>query len=284
MTINKTQIAKDTNVHRRTLYYQPKLPAKDGQLKQLIVETWKDKTYAAYGHKRLALHLKVNKKRMLRVMNKFNLKPPRRRAKKPAKPADVGNPEVKLPNLLWNEETKQFRGFVKPNQDWAQDFTYLWFMGRFWYLATAIDVYTKEIVGFAISDTHDTELVLEALKNALDYTGTLPEILHSDQGSEYTSEQYQSYVTKLGIKLSYSRKASPWQNGFQESYYNNFKLDLGHPTQFTNPGELAEGIYQTIYYYNTKRIHTSIKMTPRQFHEHYKSLLNPADSIHQVSV
>lgn len=284
MIINKTQVAKNTNVHRRSLYYQPKLPAKDEHLKQLILETWKDKTYASYGHRRLALHLKINKKRMLRVMKKFNLKPPKRRIQKPFKAEDIGKADIRRPNLLWNTETKEFTEISKPNQAWAQDFTYLWFMGRFWYLATVIDVYTKEILGFAISDTHDTKLIVEALKNALDYTGTMPEILHSDQGSEYTSEEYQHYITTLGIKLSYSRKASPWQNGFQESYYNNFKLDLGYLSQFTSVGALAEGIYQTIYCYNTKRIHTSIKMTPRQFHQQYKLLLNSADSIHQVSV
>jgi len=283
MTINKTQVAKDTKVHRRTLYYQPRLPAKDEALKQIILETWKDKTCAAYGHKRLAIHLKLNKKRVLRVMNKFNLHPPRRRAIHPRKPDDIGKEEVTLPNLLWNKDTQQFVEITRPNQAWAQDFTYLWFMGRFWYLATVIDVYTKEILGFAISDTHDTSLVLAALKNALHYTSRKPDILHSDQGSEYTAEVYQQFVMGLGIKLSYSRKSSPWQNGFQESYYNNFKLDLGHLGQFDSPGQLAEGIYQTIYCYNNKRIHTTIRMTPKQFYQQ-QLLLNSAYYISQVSV
>jgi putative transposase len=284
MTINKTQVAKDTTVHRRTLYYQPILPAKDEALKQLILETWKDKTYAAYGHKRLALHLQVNKKRLLRVMNKFKLHPPRRRVQKPVKPEDIGNPEVTLPNLLWNKDTKQFVEVTRPNQAWAEDFTYLWFMGRFWYLATVIEVYTKEILGFAISDTHDTSLVLAALKHALHYTGRIPDILHSDQGSEYTSKAYQLFVTGLDIKLSYSRKSSPWQNGFQESYYNNFKLDLGHLGQFKSPGQLAEGIYQTIYCYNNKRMHTTIKMTPKQFYEKYQLTNINADVLSGKSV
>src|SRR3989344_1149488 len=145
MAIKKTQVAADASVSRRSLYYHPKLPAKDEALKQLILTTWKDKTYAAYGHKRLALHLKLNKKRILRVMKKFNLHPPRRRTKQPVKPEDIGKEEVKLPNLLWNKDAKQFVEITHPNQAWAQDFTYLWFMSRFWYLATVIDVYTKEI-------------------------------------------------------------------------------------------------------------------------------------------
>jgi transposase InsO family protein len=193
--------------------------------------------------------------------------------KKPIKPEDIGNPEVTYPNLLWLEEAKTFRVLVKPNEAWAEDFTYMWFMGKFWYVATVIDVYTREILGFAISDRHDTDLILETLQHALSVTSRKPDILHSDQGSEYTSHMYQEFVTSLGIKLSYSRKASPWQNGFQESYYKNFKLDLGSTSQFQTLGKLAEGIYQTIYLYNTKRIHTALKMTPKQFYQQYQLTL-----------
>ena len=270
MTINKTQIAKDSNVSRRSLYYQSTLSVKDEALKQHILEVWKDKTYSAYGHRRLALHLKVNKKRVLRVLHKFNLRPPRRRVKHPVKPEDMGNPETGLPNLLWDTELDTFITLSEPNQAWAEDFTYLWFDNKFWYTATVIDVYTKEILGFAISDTHDTTLVLTALQNALKLTGRTPNILHSDQGREYTAIAYQTFVKEHAIQLSYSRKSSPWQNGFQESYYNNFKLDLGHTGQFRTPGELAEGVYQTTYCYNYKRIHTSIKMTPKQFYQKYQ--------------
>ena len=284
MTISKRQAAKDSGVSRRTLYYQSRLPKKDAALKQQILDTWKDKTYAAYGHKRLALHLSVNKKRICRVMKLFKLKPPRRKLKRPQKPEDAGQEPTHYPNLIWNAETKQFIEITHPNQAWAQDFTYLWFLGRFWYVATVIDVFTKEILGFAISDTHDTDLILKALAHALKITGRKREILHSDQGSEYTSKGYQKFVTRLTIQLSYSRKASPWQNGFQESYYNNFKLDLGNLSQFTDTGALAEGIYQTIYSYNYKRIHTSIKMPPKKFYEQYQLTKINADFIAGKSV
>lgn len=273
MVISKTQLAKQVIASRSSLYYKPKLPKKDLTLKEQIIQLWKDKTYSAYGHKRLALHLKLNKKRVSRVMKKFKLKQPKRRAEKPFKPEDLNNSETKHPNLLWDKKTDDFIPFTHPNQAWAQDFTYIWFMGRFWYVSTVIDIYTRKIIGFAVSDKHDTNLILQALRNALDTTEAKPEIIHSDQGSEYTSEAYQQFVIDLGIKLSYSKKSSPWQNGFQESYYNNFKLDLGNANQFETPGELAEGIYQTIFLYNTKRMHTSLKMTPQQFHQAYKLTL-----------
>jgi hypothetical protein len=95
MIINKTQIAKDGGVSRSSLYYRPKQRIKDEKLKSLILETWKDPTYAAYGHKRLYPHLHLGKKKVLRIMRLYKLKPPKRRAQTPFKPEDMNNPEVK---------------------------------------------------------------------------------------------------------------------------------------------------------------------------------------------
>ena len=64
-----------------------------------------------------------------------------------------------------------------------------------------------------------------------------------------------------------SAKASLWENGFQESYYSEFKLDLGSVERFRNLGELIESIHQTIHYYNQNRIHSALKMPPQRFPE-----------------
>lgn len=97
-------------------------------------------------------------------------------------------------------------------------------------------------------------------------TGKLPKIVHTDQGSEYCSKENISFLESLGIQISMSKKASPWENGYQESFYNNFKTDLGLEfDRFETLGELVEGIHQTITYYNKRRIHTALKMSPEQF-------------------
>lgn len=262
----KKQLAHELGVARSTLYYKPKLPTKDEQLKHGIQTVWKD--FPAYGYKRLALHLNVNKKRVQRVMRLFKLKPPRRRTKRPSKPDDLNKPELHIPNLLLDENKNQIK-ITKPDFAWAQDFTYLWFAGQWWYVATVIDIYTREILGFAFGKRHDKKLILDALEQAL-HTGRKPRVLHSDQGSEYKSEQYIQIILKHGILLSYSKKASPWQNGFQESFYNNFKLDLGYLTQFETVGELLAAIYKTIYTYNHHRIHTALKMSPKQYYQNYQ--------------
>ena len=69
--------------------------------------------------------------------------------------------------------------------------------------------------------------------------------------------------------MSFADKGSPWQHGFQESFYGKFKVDLGYMEQFKNLGELIEGVYQTIYDYNNKRRHTTLTMSPVQFKTAY---------------
>ena len=152
-------------------------------------------------------------------------------------------------------------GIYKPNQVWSKDFTYLEYLGKFIYVATLKDCFTKEIVGVNISDNHNQQLVTEAFNSAvLKYTQ--PEVVHSDQGSEYRAENYLQKIQSLGIQVSMSTKGHPWENGFQESYYNYFKLELGSPDRFQSKGELVEAIYKQVYQYNNRRIHTSIKTTP----------------------
>ena len=133
-------------------------------------------------------------------------------------------------------------------------------------MATFMDLFTREIVGFNISNHHTKEFVLEAFLDALGSLDKLPGIVHTDQGSEYCSKEYISFLESLGVQISMSKKASPWENGYQESYYDNFKTDLGLEfDRFSSGGELVAAIYSTINYYNKTRIHTRLKMSPEQF-------------------
>lgn len=260
--ITKTQIAQKLGISRGMLYYQHKRGVIDEEVRRQIEAVLAENK--AYGHKRIAPELKLNKKRILRVMKKFNMKPYRRRVKKPFKKEDMGKAAeedcVNVYKLLCP---------IAPNVVWVSDFTYIKFEGRFIYLATIMDMYTREIIGVAISRFHNQNLVMEAFMDAEKKTDTHPLYLHSDQGSEYTSETYKMYIKSKGIQISFSDKGSPWQNGFQESFYGKFKVDLGYMEQFKSIGELIEGIYQTIFYYNNKRRHTSLNMSPVQFRLNY---------------
>lgn len=263
--ISKTQIAKDAGIARSTLYYKTKREKQDEEMKKQIVIILG--LNPSYGHKRIALEFPLNKKRILRVMKKYNIKPYRQQSKSPKKPEDYGKPKTK-----WKNEIIGICP-IRPGIVWASDFTYIKFQGYFIYLATLLDVYSREIVGWNISNLHDTDLIVGALKHAIKRAGKTPIYLHSDQGSEYDAKRYEDYAKRNRILISMSAKSSPWENGFQESFYSQFKVDLGHVSRFETVEELVEAIYQTIYYYNNQRIHTSIKMAPVSFRHIYEKRL-----------
>lgn len=188
----------------------------------------------------------------------FGIKPYKRKARW-SKKKDYGQPDSGYPNLIKGSCP------IRPNIYFAGDFTRLSWNGKIVYLATFIDLFTREIVGWSLATSHTTELVTEALLDAVQTAGR-PVIVHTDQGSEYNSKEYIQLVESLGIKVSMSAKASPWENGYQESFYDNFKTDLGLEFErFETVGEFVEAIHQAIYYYNQRRIHTKLKMSPTRF-------------------
>ena len=243
---SKTTLAKKLGVCRSSLYYKAKREIQDEEMrKQILIVLGLN---PSYGHKRIALEFGLNNKRIRRVMKKFGIKPYKRRAKKFRKKDDEGREATK-----WKNEIIGFCP-IRPNIVWASDFTYIKFQGAFIYLATIIDIYTREIIGWNISTIHNTNLVLGAIKHAIQRAGKVPTYLHSDQGSEYDAKVYEDYVLGKSIIISMSHKSSPWENAFQESFYSQFKVELGLVSRFETVEELIEEIYQMIYYYNNKII------------------------------
>ena len=169
--VSKLDLAQSLGISISSLYYIPKRPRIDEEVKQQVESVMAD--HPAYGHKRIALALKLNKKRIRRIMKKFNLKPYRRKAKKWVKKADLGKPATKYQNLIIDLKV----GY--PNQIWVTDFTYIKFHGKFIYLATIMDLFTREVVGFNLSRFHNRFLVMGAVLNALENYPP-PEIIHSD--------------------------------------------------------------------------------------------------------
>lgn len=250
---SKTLRAREIGVSRGSLYYKPKIPDRDWRVKCQIETVLRDNP--SYGHRRIAWELKLNKKRIRRVMKKFGIKPYRRRGRKHKKTKNI---KVVYPNLLLLEYPSY------PNQIWVTDFTYVPFQGRTVYVATVMDVFTRRIVGLSVYTTHAVQLVLSALMNALS-NNPRPVIFHSDNGSEYGSEIFISALETVGALISRSAPGCPWENGYQESFYSQFKVDLGDPARFKTLGELVYEIYQTIYRYNHGRIHSALRMSPQQF-------------------
>jgi len=251
---NHPKLHDALGVSRSSLYYQRKKLVEDWRIKQKIEKVLED--FPSYGHKRMADALKLNKKRIRRVMKLYGIKPYRRH-RKPWKRANTKEYQV-FPNLLLTTS------LVRMNQIWVTDFTFIFWKDRFIYLATVMDIFNREIVGACVLANHSSALVIQAMVSAL-MDHKRPDIIHSDQGREHTGKMFQDFCTSAGIQISMSKKGSPWQNGYQESFYDKFKIDLGDPNRFDDLGELVYEIYQTIHIYNTTRIHTALKMSPREF-------------------
>ena len=199
--------------------------------------------------------LVLNRKRVKRVMNLFGIKPYRRRGRKWKKTKNI---QVVYPNLLLTN----FPSF--PNHIWTADFTHVNHGKKVVYITTVIDLYTRKVVGISVQTTHAVQLVIEALMMAL-YTNPRPTIFHSDNGSEYNAEVFREALETVGTQISRSAPGCPWENGYQESFHSQFKVDLGDPNRFKTLGELVYGIYQTIWTYNNTRIHSALKMPPERF-------------------
>jgi putative transposase len=245
--------ARELGVSRSTVYYTPKKPDKDWELKCRIEEVLRE--HHSYGSRRIAWHLKLNRTRVKRVMNIFGVKPYRRRGRKWKKTKNI---KVKYANLLLTNHP------LYENHIWATDFTYLPWNGRFVYVATVIDLYTRKIVGLSVYTTHAVQLTLSAFMSAI-HSNPRPTIFHSDNGSEYNAATFIEALNTVGAQISRSAPGCPWENGYQESFYSQFKVDLGDPSRFTTLGELVLAVYQAIYAYNHTRIHSALKMSPYQF-------------------
>ena len=260
---NKSHALAALNISRSNFYYQSLKDAPDSELKTKIEKVLE--ANPSYGHRRCALELKINKKKIRRIMRKYDIRPRRGRKKpvfKRSKDDALGSQ-----NLLLS----LFPLFK--NHVWVTDFTYLKWHGRFVYLCTVIDVYTREVIGVAIKTNHAALLVSEALLNAVAAEGAA-HIIHSDQGSEYRSKLFRSILVDFKMLQSMSAKGSPWQNAFQESFFGNFKVDIGDVNRFTTLGELISELYRSIYYYNTNRIHLSLGCAPKQFAQNAHAAYN----------
>jgi transposase InsO family protein len=249
----KSVCAQVLGIEHKHIYRRLRLPPKDAHLKACIQALHRQ--HPAYGHRRVALHLGINHKRTQRVMAHFNLHPPRRRRQ-----------AYSTRSTTHHTYKNRLKGLAitQLHQVWCSDLTRLVYRGTIWYLASIEDVTTRQIVARQLGKHHNSQLVLSTLQQAFK-TGATPTIFHSDQGNEFMAQRCTDYLEQRGVQISVSDVASPWQNGYCESFFGRFKHELGDLNRFDTPGEMIEALYAHIHYYNTQRIHTVLKMTPVQF-------------------
>lgn len=128
-----------------------------------------------------------------------------------------------------------------------------------------MDMATRQILAGWVGKHHNAALVLSCLKQAIMTAGCLPSYFHTDQGKEFMAQVITHYLELQGVTISVSDKASPWQNGYKESFFGRFKEEFGDINRFETDGQLIEAIYERIHYYNNYRIQTAIKMPPAAY-------------------
>jgi transposase InsO family protein len=176
------------------------------------------------------------------------------------------------PNLIKN------RQLCAVNEVWVADLTYIRIRSSFVYLAALLDLYSRRIVGWAISKRIDTELCLAALQMALDARPAQGCIHHSDRGVQYASARYVALLREHGLQISMSRKANPYDNAFMESFYKTLKYEEVHLWNY----ETYEDVIKRLPFfleevYNRKRLHSSIGYVPPVEFEAAVLNLKPAD-------
>lgn len=147
------------------------------------------------------------------------------------------------------------------NQKWCTDITYIHTRKDGWiYLASVMDFYSRKIIGWAYGTTMTTDLAVQAVKNAcLNVQDSSGIILHSDLGTQYTSDRFEKYLAKKQIYHSFNRKGCPYDNSCIESFHSLLKKEEVYRRAYKNSEEAYASIFEYIeFWYNRRRTHSSL--------------------------
>lgn len=250
-----TAILSALGVARSTYYRWTKTPIKLMSEAEIAITTLCQENKYRYGHRKITkllqkiYSIKLHRNTVQRIMQKLNLQcrvKPKRRWK------SQGETIIIAPNLLK-------RDFIasKPNEKWVTDITYIQYGSYTLYLSTILDLYNNEIVAYRLYDHQQTPLVIDTLKAALEARGN-PKgvIIHSDQGSVYTSYAYQHLVKEMNLVSSMSRRGNCWDNAVIESFHSNIKSEEFQYVKYNSLSiqEVRNRVDQFMKPYNEERI------------------------------
>jgi putative transposase len=223
-----------------------------------------DRTYGArrVWHDLLAEGVFCGRHRIERLMRLHALRArPRRRRL----PPDVGErqPVAVAANVL----DRSFEASA-PNRKWTADFTYIWTAEGWLYVAVVMDLFSRCVVGWSMSASMTAQLVTDALLMALWRRGKPDALLHhSDQGSQYTSEQFQRLLVDHGVICSMSRSGNVWDNAAMESFFSSLKTERAKRKTYRTRDEAKADVFDYIErFYNPKRRHSTLGyLSPMEF-------------------
>ncbi len=160
-----------------------------------------------------------------------------------------------------------------PNAAWVSDITYLWTLQGWLYLAVVLDLFSRRVVGWSLSERLERGLVLDALGMALKRRQPAGGMLHhSDRGSQYASQEYQQLLAAHGILSSMSRSGNCWDNAVAESFFATLKLELVYQTRWATRAEARSAVFEYIeLFYNRQRRHSALGyLCPSEFEQRHE--------------
>lgn len=234
------------------------------------IRTIHEKSDSTYGSPRVTEDLRaegtvVNEKRVARLMRENGIAS--EAVKKFKITTTDSNHDLPVAERLF--ETEHADKVMAPNQVWAGDITYVATEEGWLFLAIFLDIFTRKVVGFSCDDNMQTELILQALEMALGRQdvedGQL--LAHSDQGSQYASDAYNSRLRLAGIIASMSRRGNCYDNAHVESFFHSLKTELVYRRSFKTREEAKRAIFEWIEtWYNRERRHSALGyMSPAEY-------------------
>ena len=253
------QICETLGFNKSTLYYQPKIDASEEVLRTEIEKL--AAAYPTYGYRRitkllLRMGYTVGYRRVARLMKSANLSVSVKRICQTTRSLREVSPWV---NRLQTVEVSRC------DHVWVGDITYVRLKGHFIYVAVVMDVFTRMIRAWHLSQHLTQSLTLKPLEEALHRS--VPEIHHSDQGVQYLSNAYLSTLRQQGIEISVARRGCPWENGYAERLIRTLKEEEVHLNAYEDIHEARARIGQFItQVYHQKRPHSALGyLTPMEF-------------------
>jgi putative transposase len=236
----------------------------DEKLSEVMRKSFKDSD-RTYGARRIwrdvleeGLACGLHRIERLMRINGLRARPKRRGTTK-----DDGERSVVADNIL----DRDFQA-DRPNQKWLADFTYIWTGDGWLYVAAVLDLFSRRIVGWSMKADRDATLVMDALMMAVWRRGRADALLHhSDQGSQYTSDQFQRLLADHGITCSMSRSGNVWDNSAMESFFSSLKTERTARKVYRTRDAARADVFDYIKrFYNPKRRHSKLGyLSPMEF-------------------
>ncbi len=240
---------------------------------ELIYKIW-EQSHKLYGYRRVHAELRsqgvyCNRKRVLRLMKKNNIAA--KRKKKFKRTTNSNHSNYISPNLL----NQNFR-VNSPNEVWVSDITYISTYEGWLYLAVILDLYSRKVIGWSMSNRMTSQLVIDSLEHAIiDRQPTAGLIFHSDRGSQYASINFRKSLENNKIIQSMSGKGNCYDNAVAESFFHTLKTELVYWERYKTRSDAKSSIFTFIEgFYNRRRRHSYLNyLSPFDFELLYFKLV-----------